>query len=374
MGGGPAAWGLLEAAIRLDLLGEIAAGGVTLLDRATRPGGGTLAGSDLPANSSWSSVCEGLPGPAGGGMAGIGGVGTPVGRPTLADVAACQQLRATLVAAAVRGCGVSLRGIAGAAATSVRPGPDGWRASYELAPAGRPEVVDASKVVLAVGGRSRGVSLPGRTVLSGLAILLGRRALPGPGIGAPLVVLGGGHTAWQVAGLALGMGHRVTLASRHAPVWSMPGVAYGPQDVCPVTGRPLRMSGLRGQAQRLAASGHERLDVVRVASHRDVPEQGVVVDCLAPVSRAPALLDAGHLLAGPDGHLALDGITPLDGAGNPLRGVAVIGLGASPRRSDDLGGEPSYSGRLDSLRLYRAQVGARAARLLADETPLARPH
>lgn len=220
-----------------------------------------------------------------------------------------------------------------------------------------------------------------------------RRAVASAG---EVVVVGGSHSAWSAAWRVLhdadlrGVGGRpptVTVLHRSALrffFWTVAraraaGYAFDEtSDVCPQTGMVHRHGGLRADAHALAWAA------TRGGQH-DGPVRAIaLVD--EPRSRAAAeqALDrAGAIIAGvgyepvlpslrwPDGRplrLASDahGVCVTERAqlistnGTVLPELLALGLGAGQPASGELAGEPSYTGRVDAVRLYQAEVGRRA--------------
>jgi hypothetical protein len=146
-------------------------------------------------------------------------------------------------------------------------------------------------------------------------------------------------------------------------------------DVCPLTGRVNRHGGLRGDAHALAraAAGADR---------KKSPVQAIqLVDDAGTRSEVVRALEgAGLVIAGVGYHARLPELAWQDGRslqpalsetglvvtqeaqvvtadGTVVPQVLAYGLGAGLGASAELAAEPAYTGRLDAVRLYQAEVG-----------------
>ena len=216
----------------------------------------------------------------------------------------------------------------------------------------------AERVVVAMGGRPRQVPYAGARTCHTDLLLDDRQGLPqalelGIAETGEAVVVGGSHSAWSAAWLLLRhpARPRVTLIHRAPPrlFYGSVGAARDAgydfdrdSDVCPQTGMVNRHGGLRSDAHALAREALAKQVPLRVISlgdrgraQRAIEEAGAIV---AAVGYRPALPRI-HGVPRP-GELLAYGL----GAGLPARGV--------------LAGEPSYTGAVDVVRLYQAEVGS----------------
>jgi hypothetical protein len=209
---------------------------------------------------------------------------------------------------------------------------------------------------------------------------------------AHVVVVGGAHSAWSVAwaltqqAVATGGAAPLVRILHRSPVrlfymsaaealadgYDFDAVA----DVCPLSGRVHRFSGLRGDARDLArrafgfASGKElpaEVSCLAVVEERReeiisaLEDADVVVSAVGYDARLPELLgvdgeplrvsgrDVG-LPVSPAGEL-------LDTEGRPIPELLACGLGAGFDPSTTVGGEPSASTQADGVWLYHHDVG-----------------
>jgi hypothetical protein len=399
---GPAGSGLLVAAAREGRLDRLLDGGVVALDpRGAADLAGGLGRYRITANSLGKVFLECLDSPAGDTL--LAGLSRspeaaalrayaqtypplPVIGPFVAKVA--ERVARTL--AAHPACRL-LTGV-GVDAVDVGPGGitvrDSTRSRHRVRSAvltlGGLERADTGDGLLRAATRSGlvGRVLPGNAVISDLDTVAG----------APEVtVLGGSHSGWAVAArLVAATGCRVTLVQRRPPpiYYASAAEAAGDgyrfhpvHDVCPLSGRVHRFGGLRGPARELALratrGGAARLRLVtdagpwtpdRLAGLGVLPAP-VVVACLGYGPRLPALSRSGAALrlrtAGGALDTGTDGLVR-DVAGAVVPGLFAFGLGAGLRPSPEVGGEPSYQGRLDGVWIYQYDAGGRVLRSVLD--------
>jgi hypothetical protein len=399
---GPAGSGLLVAAAREGRLDWLLDHGVVALDPrdAGRLAGG-LGRYRITANSLGKVFLECLDGPAGDTLlAGLGS--TPEAAalrvyaqtypplPVIGAFVARVAERVARTLAAHPAC----RLLTGLTVDALDVGPDGI--TVRDSGRGRHRVRSA---VLTLGGReftdtrdgllraATRAGLVGR-VLAGSAVISDLAAAAGE---PQVTVIGGSHTGWAVAArLVTAAKCRVTLVQRRPPPIYYPSAAravsdgYGfdpVRDVCPLSGRVHRFGGLRGPARQLALwaarGGHDRLRLVtdagpwtpaRLAEWGVLPAR-LVVACLGYGPELPALTRAGSPLRLRTARGALD--TGTDGVirdvgGDAVPGLFAFGLGAGLRPSPEVGGEPSYQGRLDGVWIYQHDAGGRVLRSVLD--------
>lgn len=285
-------------------------------------------------------------------------------------------------------------------------------------PDGQRDMLLAHTAVIALGGRQ---FLPGEPLLPGLMlagcmthrIMPSDRALTHAGLkeanrvlaeanGRQIVVLGGSHSAYSVAGALLNLPAaaslaagqivivqrrepRIFYASREAALADAYPVEAG--DVCPRTQRVNRMGGLRGhgremwrQIARRPDTRLERRVLVRamqrfseVELRRLIEEAALIVPCFGyrsatlPVfsadgARLSLNADAGGIAVGEDCRLLLDD-------GTSLPNLFGIGLGTGYRLPANMGGEPNFDGQANSLWLYQNDIGAVIYRAVHDLLP-----
>lgn len=169
--------------------------------------------------------------------------------------------------------------------------------------------------------------------------------------------------------------------------------AFGPDDICPVSGFVFRFGGLRFDSRELLMGALEigdrspdcrfqlhPLDAPpnntqsAVASAADqsrsrqlLDQADLVISCLGYTPRALPVLDVDgkrlRLLAQqPGGRLVSSQCGVLDESGEELPGLFGIGLAAGFRPGKAMGGEPSFHGQVNGLWLWQNDVGALIAR------------
>lgn len=414
-GGGPAGLGPILAAGIAGRLPALLADGVRVVERSDRLGPGALARYVVGSNSLGRAFLEvledsdeGYLDPAGNSAAAAELRRRAGAYPPLPAIAAFQDR----LGAAVRrrledepGCEVALEtdveeiqllpggGAAVSSSSAVRGG-------------GQRERVNARNVVIACGGRPRrdadslriapGVDLgPWREkVVDATALIdreapIGERLCEGARRRGTVAIVGNSHSAWSAACRILGdcglqgrigrprvcmIERRPTrLAYMSAAEARADGYRFDPaRDVCPLSGRVNRFSGLRGEAFELARralfgaepplEGFSSLPASRPeAVNESLSAAGFIVSAAGFEPRLPRLLDAGgeplRLLDSGPGLAVSDRAELLDASGRPVPSLVAYGLGAGLRPSPHIGGEPSFGGRLDGVWLYQHDLG-----------------
>jgi len=288
--------------------------------------------------------------------------------------------------------------------------------------------VTAENAVIAMGGcEPPGLNalcvLPGLTLAEYAAKLCHASALIDErlDISAPLaeaaretgaaVVVGGSHSAWSAAWLLVhdpafrgsdGNPPTVTVLHRRPVPFFFATVAdaraegYGfdeVRDVCPSTGRVYHWAGLRAPDARslalAAVRGGSKQPPVRALRLVDEPDVRRVVrrtlDAAGLVVAATGYRARLPDLAWPDGvrlepGVSESGIVVTPGTqlvtvdGTVVRELFLPGLGAGLGADSGIACEPSYTGRLDAVRLYQNEVGRVVLRsLLGDRLRVASP-
>jgi hypothetical protein len=419
VGGGPGGLGPLVWAAQQGLLTDWLKRGVAVIERQSHLGG-TLGRFGIHSDSLGASYLECLH-----------AAGLPPALKVLRDDPVAREMACyadsfpplQLVDRFMRRLGVAMAGILGehsalhlgTEARSVRLRDDG-AVVVETARAGGPGTsLAAHSAVIALGGRpfwphddlASGLSLgdcrvqytmPSDRALSRAGLEEANRLLARAG-GRPIVILGGSHSAYSVAGALLdlpaarGMTKgQILILQRREPRIFYPDHAaaladrydVAPGDICPRTQRVNRMGGLRGYGRemwrqisgrpltkpepRVAAfpigrfSREELLELIEAAA--------IVIPCFGYRSATLPIIDAsGRRLAlgadkdgiavGEDGRLLLADGTALDN-------VFGIGLGSGYRLPSSMGGEPNFDGQANSLWLYQNDIGAVIYRAIHD--------
>jgi hypothetical protein len=281
--------------------------------------------------------------------------------------------------------------------------------------------VTAENAVIAMGGREppglRALGLlPGVTLADYATKLCHASALIDErvGIPAPLaeavretgaaVIVGGSHSAWSAAWLLVhdpafrgsdGKPPTVTVLHRKPVPFFYATVAEARadnydfdevRDVCPSTGRVHHWAGLRAPDARALAvasvrGGSERAPVralrlvdepeVRRAVCRTLDAAGLVVAATGYRARLPDLAwpDGDRLepSVSERGIVVTDETQLVTADGTVVPELLLPGLGAGLGADSGLACEPSYTGRLDAVRLYQNEVGRVILRSLLGE-------
>jgi hypothetical protein len=269
----------------------------------------------------------------------------------------------------------------------------------------------ARSVVVGLGGLQDPRELLSREVLPGVSlsdvdqskIILSDRLLTEPGLaraGAVLagagcartIILGGSHSAFSAAWALLQVlpnapfGPRdIVLFCRREPRVFYPtraaarvdGYAFSEDDVCPMTERVHRLSGLRNDGRELwrrlrgrpGAPPEPRAEITLLSDpllsperlRRLLDEAALVVPALGyRFCTVPVYDAAGHRieLAADEGLPAVDrDCRILLTGGGALPNVFGTGLGSNYRPWGDMAGEPGFEGQQNSLWLYQNRLG-----------------
>ena len=292
-------------------------------------------------------------------------------------------------------------------ARSIRLGDDGTVRVETIGPDGSGASLSARSAIVALGGRQfwpqppllPGVALsscrirhvmPSDRALSSNGLREANRILAAAG-GRRILILGGSHSAYSVAGALLGLPAADRLASGQIAILQRrePRIFYpdcdaaledfyevDPGDICPRTHRVNRMGGLRGYgremwrqiARRPRTRPEPRVITVPMQQfsaaglRAELEDAALIVPCfgyrsaMLPVfdahgERLALNADAGGAAVGEDSRLLLDD-------GGSLPNLFCIGLGTGYRLPTSMGGEPNFDGQANSLWLYQNDIGA----------------
>ena len=285
--------------------------------------------------------------------------------------------------------------------------PDGSVEVEITDPDGSETVLAARSAVVALGGRQHwmhGELKPGLMLANCRMrhVMPSDRALSTAGLEAadhilaeagqrPILILGGSHSAYSVAGALLGLPGAERLArgqivilqrreprifypDRQAALQDLYDVAPG--DICPRTQRVNRMGGLRGFGREMwrqtalrphttpeprvvtmdmQGLGTEELEAM-------IAEAALVVPCFGYRSAMLPVFDAGGerltLNAELGGVAVGEHSRLLLADGTSLRNMFGIGLGTGYKLPTSMGGEPNFDGQANSLWLYHNDIGA----------------
>jgi hypothetical protein len=422
IGGGPAGLAPLLAAHRRGRLAGLLKEGVTVVEQSGSVGEGTIGRWCINSDSTAFTFADCLAGAPDSELASLRnhpvtkefievGDGTVPLRRAGEFLGLVGQAMNEVIEASANG-----RVLKGYKAVSTQRTTTGWLTLIRHVETGDERAIDSRNVVLATGAtqpverlRSEhvaGVNLvercgerlvqSGEVVSStGFAAITARLA----GLGRPprVAIVGGSTSAAAVAyallnrmpGVAFGSGGLTILHRRELRIF-YPNVEaaladgyteFGPDDICPVSGRVFRLSGFRLDSRELIMRARgiggrppeprlqlHRLGVDDAASLAVLDNADLVIAALGSRPRAlPVFDEAGKRVllqseTGPQARLVDNYCRVVDASGNALPHLFAIGLAAGFVPYGKLGGEKSFTGQANGLWLWQNDVGA----LIAD--------
>ncbi len=291
----------------------------------------------------------------------------------------------------------------------------GWLTLIRDIESGRERTIDSRNVVLATGAsqpierlrneRVAGVNLVERC---GHRLLQSGDVVSTPGFAAmgarlaklgrpPRVAIIGGSTSAAAIAFAMlnrmpevtfGPGGLTILHRRELRIFYPNAEAaladgyteFGPDDICPVSGRVFRLSGFRLDSRELIMRARgiggrpaeprlqlHRLGVDDAASLALLDNADLVIAALGYRPRALPVFDQEgravrlHSETGPQARLVDNDCRVMDASGDPLPHLFAIGLAAGFVPYGKLGGEKSFRGQANGLWLWQNDVGAMIA-------------
>jgi hypothetical protein len=422
IGGGPAGLAPLLAAHRRGRLADLLREGVTVVEQSGSVGEGTIGRWYINSDSTAFTFADCLAGPPNGELAALRnhpltkefvevGEGTVPLRRAGEFLGLVGQAINEVIDASPNG-----RVLKGYKAVSTQRTRTGWLTLIKDIETGRERTIDSRNVVLATGAsqpverlRSEyvaGVNLVERcgerlkqsgevVSTTGFAAVSARLA----GLGRPprVAIIGGSTSAAAIAytmlnrmpGVTFGPGGLTILHRRELRIF-YPNVEaaladgyteFGPDDICPVSGRVFRLSGFRLDSRELIMRARgiggrpseprlqlHRLGVDDAASLAVLDNADLVIAALGYRPRAlPVFDEAGKRVTlqsetGPQARLVDNYCRVVDESGNALPRLFAIGLAAGFVPYGKLGGEKSFRGQANGLWLWQNDVGA----LIAD--------
>jgi hypothetical protein len=417
VGGGPAGLAPLLAAHRRGRLADLLKEGVTVVEQSGAIGEGSIGRWLINSDSTGFTFADCLAGPPGSELAALRS--HPLTREFLeAGNGTVPLLRAgeflalvgeaihELIATAPNG-----RVLNRHKAISTQRTSTGWRTVVEDVESGQELAIESHNVVLATGASQPAERLRDETV-AGLNLVerCGQRLLQSGdvlsasgfaavaarlrGLGHPpkVAIIGGSTSAAAIAdallhrmpGVSFGPGgvtilHRRPLRIFYPNVQSALADGYtefGPEDICPVSGRVFRLSGFRLDSRELIMQARGiggRPPEPRLQLHLLGPNDesslalldhaDLVIAALGYRPRALPVFDETGRRASlqaetsPQARLVDDHCRVLDAAGNPFPHLFAIGLAAGFVPRGKLGGEPSFRGQANGLWLWQSDVG-----------------
>jgi hypothetical protein len=407
-----------------DLLEE----GVTVVEQSASIGAGTLGRWCINSDSTGFTFADCLAGPSEGELAALrshpiteefveAGSRTVPLRRAGEFLAAVGQGIHELIAASPKG-----RVLHRHTAVSTQRTTTGWRTRIRDAETGRQQTVDSRNIVLATGAsqpverllseKVAGVNIVerwGRKVVQSGDVLsdagFAEMATRLSSLGRPprVAIIGGSTSAAALAyamlhrlpGVTFGPGGLSILHRRELRIF-YPSVAaalaegyteFGPDDICPLSGRVFRLSGFRLESRELIMQARgiggrapeprlhlHRLGVDDASSVALLDEADLVIAALGYRPRALPVFDyAGRRVplfaeTGPKAPLIDGYCRVLDADGAPIPHAFAIGLAAGFVPHGKLGGEPSFMGQANGLWLWQSDVGGMIVDAILDSS------
>jgi ribosomal protein L30/L7E len=417
IGGGPAGLAPLLAAHRHGRLAALLKEGVTVVEQSDTIGDGTIGRWCIHSDSTGFTFADCLAGPCDGELAALRNdpltkellkvrEGAVPLRRAARFLALVGRAMSDVIADTPKGCVVTRH-----RAISTQRTRTGWLTLVKDVDTGRERTIDSRNVVLATGasqpaGRLRSEVVAGVNLVArwGEKLVQSGDVLSFPGVAATsarlakldrpprVAIIGGSTSAAAVADLLLnhvpGLAFAtagVTILHRRELRIFYPNVnaaladgyaEFGPDDICPVSGRVFRLAGFRLDSRELIMRARgiggrppehrlllHRLGLDDVASLRLLDDADLVIAAFGYRPHAlPVFNEMGHrvtLLAetNPQASLVDDRCRVMDGSGSPIPRLFGIGLGAGFVPHGELGGEPSFRGQANGLWLWQSAVG-----------------
>ena len=417
VGGGPAGLAPLLAAHRHGRLADLLKEGVTVVERSGAIGEGSIGQWVIQSDSTGFTFADCLAGPPGSELAAVrsypltkefveaGDRAVPLRRAG-EFLALVGEAIHKLVATAPNG-----RVLNRHRAISTQRTSTGWLTLIEDVESGRELTIESRDVVLATGAsqpaeRLRSEIVAGSNLVercgqrllqssevlsaSGFAAVAAR--LSGLGRAPRVAIIGGSTSAAAIAdallhrlpGITFGAGgvtilHRRPLRIFYPNAQSALADGYtefGPEDICPISGRVFRLGGFRLDSRELIMQARgiggrpaePRLQLHRLGLNDEsslalLDKADLVIAALGYRPRAlPVFDEAGRRVplqaeTGPQARLVDDHCRVLDAGGHPLPHLFAIGLAAGFVPYGKLGGEPSFRGQANGLWLWQSDVG-----------------
>jgi hypothetical protein len=417
IGGGPAGLAPLLAAHRRGRLADLLREGVTLVEQSGAVGEGSIGSWCINSDSTGFTFADCLAGPPGSELAELRS--HPLTKELLEAGSRTVPLsRAGEFLALV---GEAMNGVIAAApngrvlksyrAISTRRTTTGWLTLIRDVETGSERTIESRNVVLATGASQPAERLRGEVVAGvnlvercGKRLLQSGDVLSSSGFAAiaarlgklgrnpRVTIIGGSTSAAAVAhvllhrlpGVTFGPGgvsimHRRELRIFYPSVDAALADGYtefGPDDICPLSGRVFRLSGFRLDSRELIMRARgiggrppeprlqlHRLGLDDAASLALLDNADLVIAALGYRPHAlPVFDEAGRPVplqaeTSPQARLVDDHCRVVDASGNPLPHLFAIGLAAGFVPHGKLGGEPSFRGQANGLWLWQSDVG-----------------
>lgn len=417
IGGGPAGLAPLLAAHRHGRLATLLREGVTVVEQSDAIGEGTIGQWCINSDSTGFTFADCLAGPPESELAELRN--HPITKEFLAVADGTVPLRRaaeflTLVGRAMNGVVAAApkgRVLTRYKAVSTQQTTKGWLTLIKDTDSGDERTINSRSVVLATGASQPAERLQGEIVAGvnlvercGKKLLQSGDVLTCSGLAATaaclhelghsprVAIVGGSTSAAAVAdtllnhlpGITFGPGGVTILHRRDLRIFYPNADAaladgyteFGPDDICPVSGRVFRLAGFRLDSRELIMRARgvgnrppeprlrlHRLGSDDAASLKLLDDADLVIAALGYRPRAlPVFDEAGTRISilaetGPQARLVDDHCRVMDKNGSPLPRLFAIGLAAGFVPYGRLGGEPSFRGQANGLWLWQSDVG-----------------
>jgi Pyridine nucleotide-disulphide oxidoreductase len=417
IGGGPAGLAPLLAAHRHGRLAELLGQGVTVVEQSDAVGQGSIGRWCINSDSTGFTFADCLAGPPDGELAALrthpltkefleAGDGTVELRRAGEFLALVGQAIHSVIASTPNS-----RVLSRYKAISTRRTASGWLTRIQDVATGAERAIHSRNVVLATGASQPAERLLTETVAgANLVERWGEKLIQSSDVLTPssfaavsarlaalgrpprVALIGGSTSAAAVAHALLNRmpdvtfgANGVTIAHRRELRIFYPNVdaaladgynEFGPDDICPVSGRVFRLAGFRLGSRELIMRARgigglppeprlqlHRLGVDDAASRALLDNVDLVIAALGYRPHALPVFDQAENLipllsqTAPQAPLVDGSCRALDALGNPLPGLFAIGLAAGFVPHGKLGGEPSFRGQANGLWLWQSDVG-----------------
>ena len=417
IGGGPAGVAPLLAAHRHGKLSEVLSHGVTVVEQTSSVGRGTIGHWCINSDSTGYSFADCLAGPANGELAALRS------HPLTQEVFAAGESTVPLERAGefLRVVGQAINDVVASSAAgrvlkqhtaiSTQRTAGGWLTLVRDQQTGRERAIESRHVVLATGAGQPLERLHKETVAGvnlmercGNRLLQSGDVVSHEGFAAVAARLG---SLGRPPRVAIVGGSTSAAALAHALLNRMPGVTFGPDglailhrrplriyypsveaamadnytefgpdDICPLSGRVFRLAGFRLDSRELimrarglgGRPAEPRLRLHRLNENDAetlalLDNADLVIAALGyrpwglPVLDATGRVIPLHSATGPQAPLVDGQCRVMDAHGKPMPDLFAIGLAAGFVPHGKLGGEPSFRGQANGLWLWQSDVG-----------------
>ena len=417
IGGGPAGLAPLLAAHRRGQLDALLKAGVTVVEPSSSIGSGSIGNWCINSDSTGFTFADCITGPPKSELAALRdhyltkelieiGEGSVPLRRAAEFLALVGQALKEVIAAAPKGLVLT-----GYRALSTHQTQKGWLTVLKDVETGKERKIESRDIVIATGASQPAERLQSEFVADvnlaefcGSKLLQSGEVLSFAGFAAaaarlsklgrpPRVAIVGGSTSAacianillnHMPGVEFGPSGVAILHRRELRIYYPNAAAaladgymeFGPEDICPVSGRVFRLAGFRLDSRELIMRARgiggrppeprlqlHRLGTDDAASRALLERADLVIAALGYRPRAlPVFDEAGNRVplmmeTSPQAPLVDDRCRVMSKEGRPLPGLFAIGLAAGFVPHGKLGGEPSFRGQANGLWLWQTDVG-----------------